>query len=309
MRRMKLFKDNNFTEQFENFQTYNKGKNLSESTINYYHVCKNSIISFMGNDFDVSTFNEDKLEKYKQYLKDNGNNSISINTRLRGLRAIFNFFAKHEYAPQLNVTLPKTEKTIKETYTDAELKILLVKPNIKKVGFDEYRNWCIVSYLLATGNRLSTIINIKTGDLNIEQSEIILRHTKNKKQQIIPVTTSLKTILIEYLRYRKPKNEDDYLFCNAYGGQLTASGLANAISRYNTRRGVLKTSIHLFRHTFARLFIKNGGDILRLQRLLGHSCIQQTMDYVNLFGRDLAKDYDKINPLEQFKQREFIKLK
>jgi integrase/recombinase XerD len=110
---------------------------------------------------------------------------------------------------------------------------------------------------MATGNRVGTIISIKIGDIDFDNDTIILKKTKNRNQQIIPISNSLKMILLEYLKYRKG-NAEDYLFCTATGGQLTRSSVITAIRKYNQKRGVRKTSIHLFRHTFAKNWILNG---------------------------------------------------
>ena len=77
------------------------------------------------------------------------------------------------------------EKKIKEVYTDDELKLLLIKPKINICEFTEYRNWVIVNYLLSTGNRRNTLINIKIADVDFEGGFIKLSTTKNKKQQDI----------------------------------------------------------------------------------------------------------------------------
>lgn len=68
--------------------------------------------------------------------------------------------------------------------------------------------------------------------------------------------------------------------------------------KYNRKRGVSKTSAHLYRHTFAKRWILNGGDIFRLQKLLGHSNLDIVKEYVNMFGHDLTKDYTSFNPLD-----------
>jgi len=116
------------------------------------------------------------------------------------------------YVEKFKIELPKVEKKIRETYTASEIEKLLVKPNLKKCRFSEYRNWVIINYLLSTANRISTAINLRIRDLNFEDDEIILRKTKNKRQYTIPMNKHLKKILIEYLSYRKGKPED-YLFC------------------------------------------------------------------------------------------------
>ena len=73
--------------------------------------------------------------------------------------------------------------------------------------------------------------------------------------------------------------------------------MQQAISLYNRNKGVSKTSGHLFRHTFAKKYIVAGGNMTKLQKLLGHSTLTMTMHYINLYGSDLAENYDKLNPL------------
>jgi len=132
---------------------------------------------------------------------------------------------------------------------------------------------------------------------------------KNRKQQIIPLSKSLTEVLSEYLNYRKG-DEDDYLFCSIYGNKFTGSSLNGAIRTYNINRGVTKTSVHLFRHTFAKKWILNGGDSFRLQKILGHSTMRMVREYVNMFSNDLKKDFNDYNPLEQFKvNKKHIKMK
>lgn len=300
-----------FSKAFELFQNYNKSKNLAQGTISYYQSSHDSVIDFMGRDFNLSDFSADTLDCYINYLRDRGNKDISINSRLRGLRTMFSFFNERGYGKAINIKMLKACKPVKEVYTDAELRLLLVKPNMKTAEFDDYRNWVVINTILACGMRLSSLINIRVKDVNLDEDEIILRHTKNRIQQIIPIATPLKNILIEYLRYRKPKSDEDYLFCTWHGGQLTTDGLINAIRRYNLRHGVHKTSIHLFRHTFAKMWILNGGDILRLQKILGHRTLDMVREYVELFGADLKRDYDKFNPLSNFSMsnNDHLKLK
>jgi len=201
------------------------------------------------------------------------------------------------YLHEFKVRLIRFNKKIKETYTNEELDILLKKPNLKSCAFTELRNWVMINYLLGTGNRLSTMTNVKCGDIDFENNVIRLKKAKNRKEQIIPLSSTLREILKEYLFYRKGNN-GDYLFSTMYGESMTKSGVTTAIKTYNISRGVTKHSIHLFRHTFAKLWILNGGDIFRLQKMLGHSSIDIVKEYVNMFSNDLQVDFDQFNPLE-----------
>lgn len=99
---------------------------------------------------------------------------------------------------------------------------------------------------------------------------------------------------------------EDYLFPEyEKGGKLKERSAQDAIANYNKSRGVEKTSIHLFRHTFAKEYIMAGGNAIKLQKLLNHKNIETTMRYVNLYGADIADDLDLFNPLDNFKRNNY----
>ena len=147
----------------------------------------------------------------------------------------------------------KEQDTVKETYTDEELEKLLKRPK-KDCDFCEFRGWVIINFLLNSGCRASTVRNIQNRDVDLNSAEVVFRHTKSKKIQVIPLCRIMVDILRDYMSVRKGKPED-YLFCDQFGGMLSENALRLAIERYNNRRGVSKTSIHMFRHTFARKYL------------------------------------------------------
>jgi integrase/recombinase XerD len=295
-------------EQFENF---NIAKNLSPQTIRHYNDSLNIFKEFYDCEQLCNTITESVVFAFTAHLKQKGTmGDISINTHLRAVRAMCYYFMKLGYLEPFQVTMLRTQKTIKETYTDNELETLLKKPKLSKTTFAEYRNWVLINYLLATGNRVGTICDLKNKDVDFTAGTIKLCRTKNRREQIIPVSRSLGDILKEYIKHRQG-DEDDYLFCNANGVRLSEEGLKLAIRKYNRKRGVMKTSAHLFRHTFAKKWILNGGDVFRLQKILGHSSMDIVREYVNMFSDDLKRDFDNFNPLEEFstKRGEEIKIK
>jgi len=282
---------------FEKFILFKKMNNVSVETIIYYEHC----FRFFGEYYDVSlacnTVNMEVFHGYIQHLQKKTIKPITINSYLRGMRVILYYGMELGYIRDFKISLIKADKEIKETYTDRELEILLERPDVGKCSFAEYRTWVIINYLLGTGNRLSTMANVKNKDIDFCNGLITLTKTKNRKQQLIPLSSALSKILKEYLIYRAG-SPDDYLFCNSYGEQLAKYGIQSSIKRYNTKRGVTKCSIHLFRHTFAKNWILNGGDIFRLQRILGHSSLDIVKEYVNIFGTDLQRQFDEFNPLD-----------
>jgi len=266
--------------------------------------CYKLFIEFFGDGRLVKEIDDNTAIDFLIYLKDTRPNSAqnTLCTHMRGIRAIFKYFMKCGYIPIFTVSLPTVEETIKEVYSPEEIQLLIKKPKISdNCSFSSIRDWASVCYFLGTGNRLSTVASLKIKDIDFENGEIIIRKTKNHRQQIIPLSHELKLVLLEYLQYRKGE-PDDFLFCNAYGNQLIKESLKTCIVKYNKSRGVAKTGIHLFRHTFAKNWILNGGDEFTLQAILGHSSSAMVRVYVNMFGKDLGRNFDKFNPLENMRE-------
>lgn len=239
-------------------------KNLSEATITSYN---NKVIPFVEfcNGGDISAVTVDTVDAFTDMLKKEHNvNDVSVVSYLRSVRAFLYYCMECNYMTSFKIHLPKCNKEIKEIYTDEQLEKLLKKPDTNTCSFTEYKTWVFENYLIATGNRLSTALNVQIRDLNFEDGIITLRKTKNRKQQIIPLSASLADVLQEYLVVRGGQPED-YLFCNNYGEQASNRTWQTLVYRYNVKRDVNVTSIHAFRHSFARLWILNHGDIMRLK--------------------------------------------
>lgn len=124
---------------------------------------------------------------------------------------------------------------------------------MRKCIFSTYRSWVIVNFLLSTGVRQNSLINVKIRDVDFDNSVVYVNMTKNRKPLIIPLNEDILKILKEYLQYRGGE-ADDWLFCSVYGKQLTRSSNYHALWDYCHERGVEQTGVHRFRHTFA----KNG---------------------------------------------------
>jgi integrase/recombinase XerD len=285
-------------ECFADYMAKCRARNLSDKTLEIYKA-RFSIFEkhLNGKELKPSEINQNIIDSFILYLQKRGCNDITVQSYIRDLRAFFYYLMNNGFTPEYKIKLPKANKKIKETYTDEELKKLLKKPNLKRCEFNEYKTWVFSNYLLATGNRISTVLNLQIRDLDFDNNVIQLNKMKNRKAQIVPMASSLAVILKEYLTYRKG-GLDDYVFCNSYGGQGEIRSYQEMLAKYNRARGVSKTSAHLYRHTFAKRWILNGGDIFRLQKLLGHSDLTVVKEYVNMFSSDLSKDYSDYNPLD-----------
>lgn len=291
---------------FEQFQRQNEVKNLSQGTIDFYSAKSRTFFLFLEDtEQTVDTITKEDVEDYILYFKEKGTVSdTTINTNLRMVRAFLYWCMERHYMERFPVKMIRADDPIKEPYTADELERLLKRPNLKSCSFAEYRNWVIVNFLLGTGCRASTLINLHIEDIDLSAGTVYFRHMKARNRITVPLTRRLIRILEEYLSYRNGTSSTDALFVSEYGTALFRSTLENAIWGYNHKRGVDKTSLHLFRHTYAKLYIQAGGDPFRLQKLLGHSDLSMTRRYVALYADDLKANYDALNPLEQMIQNE-----
>ena len=287
-------------ETFSDFIISKKTKGLAEKTLQSYQAQFQAVARHLDVKMDIAMLQKADLVAMIISMRTVHLSPNSINSYTRTLKSFFSW-CNEQGITRLNIPLYKAEETVKETYSDLELSALLKKPDIRKATFAEYRDWVIINFLLNCGSRATTVRAIQIRDVDLDGGVVFYRHTKNRKTQAIPLCSAMVSILREYLRHRGGEAAD-FLFCTETGSQLTENGLRQSIARYNTRRGVQKTSIHLFRHTIARKYLIDcGGDAFTLQKLLGHSTLAMTKHYCAIFDADLTKNYDNFSPLAQMK--------
>lgn len=261
-------------------------------------------LAFYGKQFPIIILENDELQRdFGEYLTDVREVSEkTVETYFRDYRAFMYYAMENGLIVPFSITVNEVEADVKDVYTDAEIKKLLRKPNTE--DFEPIRNWVIVNYFLDTGNRLQTVINLKVKDIDFDDGFININTQKSGKTARIGLTKKLSKILKEYIEdYRCDKNGeplwDKYLFCTKYGEKFTDGMFKTTIKNYNLSRGVSKTSIHLFRHTFAKLWITSGGDLISLQKTLGHSSLRMVQHYSNLYATDVREKMEKHSALNQ----------
>ncbi len=298
--------EKSFNEVFDLFVISQTARGVSDVTLRNYRQHLKGISKHLDISMSFEDISKSDLDNMIISMRAKGLKNNSIATYVRMLHTFFSW-CNREGLTDLNIETIREKETVKETYSDEELTLLLKRP-VKKADFTEYRNWVIVSFFLNSGCRASTVRNIQNRDVDLNARQIIYRHNKNGKIQVVPLCSKMVMILKDYMSVRKGRPED-CLFCTQYGEMLTESALRTAIIRYNRSRGVDKTSLHLFRHTFARKYLVDcGGDAFMLQRLLGHSTLNMTKHYCAIFDADISKNYDRVSPLEQMcKPKETIK--
>ena len=287
-------------EVFERFLAASAARGVKVKTLSTYKQHFKAISKRLNPEIPIHLLTKKDLESMISRMRTEGLSDTTISSYTRTLKVFFSW-SSSENITSIDMSIYKAAETFKETYSDEELLLLLKRPSAS-CSFCEYRNWTIVNFLMNSGCRASTIRNIQNQDVDLSHHQITLRHTKNGKIQIIPLCSTMVNILSEYMQIRKG-NKDDYLFCNECGEVLSENGLSQAIRRYNRARGVQKTSIHSFRHSFARKYLIDcGGNAFTLQKLMGHSTLNMTKHYCKIFDADIAKDYDSFSPLAQIQK-------
>lgn len=261
-------------------------------------ISEKEAFSRAGGQLPISLLTVDGLERdYRKYLNNLGVNEQTIAAYFRAYRAIAYFAMEEGWIPRRKISIKQPEPPIKNCYTDDEIKRLVRKP--KTDDFLENRNWVMVNYFLATGNRVSSVADLRIGDVDLDEGYITVNRQKNGKPTRIPLVKKITRILRAYIDdYRTevngvPVGLNEPLFCNLYGEKLSENGIKKAIANYNRSRNVEKTSVHLFRHTFAKKWIIDGGDLLQLEKMLGQSSLKMVQHYSNLYASDIKEQAEK----------------
>ena len=287
-------------QYFSLFLSSAAARGVKDKTLQTYKQHFHSISKRMDVTVPMNCLTAQDVDTMILKMREEGLSDCSINSYTRTLKVFFSW-CNEEGHSELNIKLYKAAETVKEVYTDDELLALLKKPE-SNCNFCEYRNWVIINFLLNSGCRAATVRNIQNQDVDLARKQIVLRHTKNGKVQVIPLCSSMVAILRDYMVVRGGGGSN-YLFCNEFGDLLTENALRLAIVRYNTARGVERTSIHAFRHTFARKYLVDcGGDAFSLQRLMGHSTLKMTRHYCNLYNDDIIESHEQRSPLTHLTQ-------
>lgn len=285
-------------DAFEEFIREKEGQNKAYSTIRNYKQSFNFFYEF--HEFDETTLVKD-IEKgmIYEWIQAKAQEDISessLNHYIRDVRTFLYWCMDEprEWLSPFKIKERAYQEEKPKQIEDEDLELLLVKPRGRRdKDFTEWRSYAIVCWIAGTGNRAGTVSEVRIGDLDFKKKEITLKHTKNKKAQGIPFSDSLKTTMREYIKlYRNDTGEEDYLFCNIGGERLTYNAMRLAHERYCNNRGCSNRSLHALRHTFAKNYMSTGGDLLRLQRILGHSSIAVTKRYVSLMIDDLKDNYE-----------------
>lgn len=197
----------------------------------------------------------------------------------------FNFEARKIKVPQ-NITPALQDEDIEEIFS-----------KIDKSTFYGFRIYTIFQFMLNTGARIDETLNLKVRDILFMESRVLLRVTKGSKQRYVPMSDSLAKILLFYIYEVRGEHDDiDYLFLSEDNKKLSYSAVNTYVQRHITKNLKLsegrKFYFHAFRIKYATNFLKNGGSIAALQRILGHTpnSVVVTMNYVRYTDSDITSE-------------------
>ncbi|MDQ0233021.1 tyrosine-type recombinase/integrase [Metabacillus malikii] len=288
-------------------------RNLRPHTIRFY---RNEIQTFL-NQLGEQEINVSVLKPYNitdEHIKENvilylrkykGARVVTVNTRLRALRAFFNYLHKGKHIPKNpfeNIKLLKDRKRVIATFTKEQLNKLFRQPDLKT--FTGVRDYTIMLLLLETGIRANEAIGLTLADIRWEDSLICVRNAKSYRERLVPMQSTMKTQLKKYIAIRGYA-ETDALFTTVDNTPLSKRGLQNRIEKYGVLADLkgVRCSCHTFRHTFAKLSVQQGANIFELQTILGHTSMEIVKTYVNLFGTDVRERHKEFSPLKVLDKR------
>lgn len=287
-----------FKSLFELYVRECQKKGLAEETISGYKNAIRYFLDFTGYELLCCDVTQDLINEYYLYLQEHYKPQTVNSYAFKVAPTVFYGIKKGYIKEGIEFTHCKEQLEIKDIYSQQELEILLKRP--KENDFCEIRAWTIINLFLATGIRAKELRYLKVGDVNLQNSYIVLNATKNKEARILPMPTTLYNIITEWIQLRDA-TKDDWLFCNIYGEQLQRSVLQNLVKRYSLKRGVKKYGLHLYRHTFITLSVRNGMDSIMLKRITGHKSMKMLERYYACNPTDLVNVIDEYNPLENYK--------
>ncbi len=226
----------------------------------------------------------------------------SVAGRVRTLRA-FGHWLQRELGlgadPLAGLSPPRVPDVLVPSLTAAQMRALLAAVD----GGSEavVRDRAIVLLLLDTGIRLGELVSLSVGDVDLIEGRCRVMG-KGSRERVVPLGGRARRAVRMSLVARGPLSADDPLFVGRRGARLTPRAVQLLVRRLGRASGFSgRCSPHVLRHSFARAFLTNGGDVFSLQRILGHSpaSLQVTRRYVRLLDDDLRAVHRRVSPVDR----------
>ena len=293
-----------------------KRKNVSPATVADYSGTFRRFAAYHGEDLPaVEHIGAIHIRAYLAHLKESGLSDKSV---LNAWVALSSFWTWAESELGLThiirnrVARPKYKRPAIEPYSRADINAMLnvverSAPWISKNGVrvEEQRDTArrdraILLTLFDTGVRATELCNLLIDDYEQKGGRLHVRHGKGNKSRYLWLGEASRKALWRYLADRPAAQPEDPLFATRSNQPLDRNNLRHMVERCARRAGVKGATVHRFRHSFAINFLRNGGTVLELQRLLGHERMETLRIYVTLAESDLREAQQKASPADNW---------
>jgi integrase/recombinase XerD len=163
------------------------------------------------------------------------------------------------------------------------------------------RDRAMLELLYASGLRISELVALNLGDVNVEGEYFVRCFGKGKKERLVPIYEQIAKTIKKYIDEDRPKlargRKNEALFLNSRGERLTRQGFWQKLKEYAKSAGLdAQISPHTLRHSFATHMLSGGADLRSVQELLGHANISTTQVYTHLTTEEVRRAYNKSHP-------------
>lgn len=282
--------------------------NLQQNTISSYESKLKVFQNYIRGRDDVNCVNDITSDVIRDFLSFSRKrvSKSTVKHYYNTLNIFFKFLVKNKIISENiieDITKPKVPKRDIRSFSNSEINIIL--KHFDKNDFVGYRNYAIMTTLFGTGMRISELCNLQAVDVMFELNVINIIG-KGDKQRRIPISETLRKILLKYFKIRNEYidkhrlNQSRHFFISRNTTPMTRDNVEWIFIKikrdYNLQGD--RFSPHTFRHTFAKNYLLNGGEIFSLQKILGHSKIETTKKYIALNDQEVKIQNDKFNPLD-----------
>ena len=281
-------------------------QNRSQKTIANYDHYLTRLIDFAG-EITIEEISPELIRKWRLWLNRLGTNSndelsaLTLNYHLIALRSFLKFCAKRDISAMnaAKIELARTRRKQVTFLTEDELEALFSQPKIDTpIGL---RDRALLELLFASGLRVSELVGLDRGHINLKRREFMVRG-KGQKDRLVFVSKTAADWLQQYLDKRTDNSTPLFISHshNKKGNisgdyrRLTSRSVQRLVARYALLAGITKhVSPHTMRHSFGTDLLMNGADLRTVQVMLGHSNISTTQIYTHITDPHLKSAYEK----------------
>ena len=185
-----------------------------------------------------------------------------------------------------------SEDEVKALRKTLEAAVIIAK---SKAHQGAVRDQCIIELALGTGLRVSEIAALKLEDIDLKRggNSLIVRHGKGDKLRQVKFSSSLKTLIQDYLDYRT--SDSDYLFSSERQDYMSSNGIQKVFKKWTKKAGLpTRYSIHSCRHSYAVRLLAVSKSLRLVQQQLGHSNPQTTTVYATVLDEEINEAVEKL---------------